>query len=126
MTKMNLNYQTFDPNFNPSRVLDRGGYKGYGYVVVREYGGIVLYIHEDISLYYGTFSAFPGSSYSFDDSTGNKRSLEMKTVDNQIVFVTKYVENESPEKIISDMHMFVDAITKCEDDFANYCMTHDD
>lgn len=123
---MDLNYQTFDPNFNPSRVLDRGGYKGYGFVVVSEYEGIVLYIHEDISLFYGTCSAFPGSSFSFDDSTGHKRPLEKMTIDNQIVFVTKYGKSESLEKIVSDMKMFVDAITNGVDDFVKYCMTHGD
>ena len=122
------NWSSFDPLFSPAaKEIVRGEYGDFGYVVGEEDSGTVIYIHQNIDLWLGVTSAFPNrDKIILNDSTGEPKVLKRRSMDKQTVFVFKYEEEESTEKVVNDIQSFVDAINKKVDEWIQYCMTHDD
>ena len=120
-----MNTLFYAPDFSPvENVIDRGEYRGFGYVIGDEATKTVLYIFQERDLALST--VFGGKdSVSFKDSQNVTRVLERKNQGNQMVFYYNYGEEMSLERVKSDLSVFVDAIRKRIDEYIQYCMTHD-
>ena len=105
--------------------IERGEYRGYGYVIGEEAGKTVLYIFRERDI--ANITVFGGkNSVSLEDSKGETRVLERKSQDNQMVFRFRYEESVSLERVKDDLAAFVGAIKKGINEYIEYCMTHDD
>lgn len=115
-----------NPHFSPAKKeIDRGEYRGYGYVVGDDDDARVLFIFQNKDL--ANITVFVGEdTVLLKDSRGVERSLEIPRRDDQMVFCCKYEGDVSLEKVIADVAVFVDAIEKKIGEYIRYCMTHDD
>ena len=121
-----LDQKFYDVNFSPARKeIDRGEYRGYGYVIGEEDDGMVLFIFHNEDL--ANITVFIGDdTVSLEDGRGVERSLEISRQNGQKVFSCSYGKDVPLERVKDDIPSFVDAIRERIDEYIRYCMTHDD
>jgi len=121
-----LDQKFYDVNFSPAKKeIDRGEYRGYGYVIGEEDDGTVLFIfcNEDLA----NITVFIGDdTVSLKDGRGLERSLEITRHNGQKVFSCRYGKDVPLERVKDDIPSFVDAIRERINEYIRYCMTHDD
>jgi hypothetical protein len=121
-----LDQKFYDVNFSPAKKeIDRGEYRGYGYVIGEEDDGTVLFIfcNEDLA----NITVFIGDdTVSLKDGRGLERSLEITRQNGQKVFSCRYGKDVPLERVKDDIPSFVDAIRERINEYIRYCMTHDD
>ena len=121
-----LDQKFYDVNFSPAKKeIDRGEYRGYGYVIGEEDDGMVLFIFHNEDL--ANITVFIGDdTVSLKDGRGVERSLEISRQNGQKVFSCSYGKDAPLERVTDDIPSFVDAIRARIDEYIRYCMTHDD
>ena len=121
-----LDQKFYDVYFSPAKKeIDRGEYRGYGYVIGEEDDGTVLFIfcNEDLA----NITVFIGDdTVSLKDGRGLERSLEITRQKGQKVFSCRYGKDVPLERVKDDIPSFVDAIRERINEYIRYCMTHDD
>ncbi len=121
-----LDQKFYDVNFSPAKKeIDRGEYRGYGYVIGEEDDGTVLFIFCNENL--ANITVFIGDdTVSLKDGRGLERSLEITRQNGQMVFSCRYDKDVPLERVKDDIPSFVDAIQERINEYIRYCMTHDD